>query len=469
MIRIHRPRRPSLLWVALTAVLALGLAACGGSHPNTTFDPQSEFARDIDALWDLLLAIGTVVFIGVEVALIYVLVRFRKREGAPHPKHIHGNTTLELTWTLIPAIILIFIAVPTVRTIFRTQAKASPNALVVEVIGHQWWWEFRYPQLGIVTANELYLPAGRTVNFTLKTADVIHSFWVPQLGGKRDLISNHTNYLWFTPDSSTADNAWNGFCAEYCGASHANMQFRTFTVSPAEFDRWVAQQRQPAAFGAVAAPAGGGQPAAGAPAGARPAATGGDGPPPGAPVVSGRPTSAPVAASSPDAPRDARQAAQAPPTAGTGGDAGPTLALRDTYVFPRDSIGAHVMPNTPVPDGLTFPENLTGDPEQGRQIYSRSACIGCHVIEGNPASRGIIGPSLTHLAGRFTIGAGMYPNDARHLALWIKNTRAMKPGSLMPTLGKGQTDPVTGRRVPDFGALDDQQIAHIVAYLQALR
>ncbi len=177
---------------------------------------------------------------------------------------MHGNTTLEIAWTIAPAVILTFIAIPTVRTIFRTQARAVPNALQVEVVGHQWWWEFRYPQYTtrtptgrvdtLVTANDLYLPIGRTANFTLRTKDVLHSFWIPQLGGKRDLISNHTNYLWFTPDTSLSTTVFNGSCNEYCGASHANMRFRTFVVTPTEFDGWVQHQLSPAAF-AVAPPA----------------------------------------------------------------------------------------------------------------------------------------------------------------------------------------------------------------------
>src|ERR671936_917985 len=108
-----------------------------------------------------------------------------------------------MLWAIIPAVVLSVIAVPTVQTIFKTQGRARADALQVEVTGHQWWWEFRYPQYGVVTANELYLPVGRTVNFALKTADVLHSFWIPNLAsGKRDLISNHTNFLWFTPDRS---------------------------------------------------------------------------------------------------------------------------------------------------------------------------------------------------------------------------------------------------------------------------
>ena len=112
------------------------------------------------------------------------------------------------------------------------------------MIGHQWWWEFRYPQYGVVTANELYLPAGRTVNFQLNSRDVIHSFWAPQLGGKRDVIANRTNYLWYTPDSSLAGSVFNGFCAEYCGSSHANMRFHVYTVAPADFESWAAHQKE---------------------------------------------------------------------------------------------------------------------------------------------------------------------------------------------------------------------------------
>jgi cytochrome c oxidase subunit II len=251
---------------ALAAVaLTLVLAACAGGgvdkYPNTTFEPITEFGRIIDALWDRLLLLGTVVFILVEAILVYTIIRFRARPNQPRPEHVHGNTTLEILWTAIPAVILIFIAVPTVRAIFKTQAKPVGNALQVEVIGHQWWWEFRYPQYTLrsptgkldtlVTANEMYIPTGRTVNLSLRTADVIHSFWAPRLGGKRDLIANHTNYLWYTPDTG-AVGVWNGSCNEYCGASHANMRWRAFTVSPADFELWVAHQLTP---GAVTAPA----------------------------------------------------------------------------------------------------------------------------------------------------------------------------------------------------------------------
>src|SRR5688572_25237444 len=219
MTRNHRLRQ--LVSVGLPTLIVLALASCAQEYPNTTFEHTTEFNTAIDALWDELLFWGTIVFVIVEAILIYTIVRFRRRPESPEPEHVHGNTKLEIAWTIAPALILVLIAVPTVRTIFRTQAKAVPNALQVEVIGHQWWWEFRYPQLGIVTANDLYLPIGRTVNFSLKTADVLHSFWIPRLGGKRDLIANHTNFLWFTVDSAMGSSALNGACTEYCGASHA--------------------------------------------------------------------------------------------------------------------------------------------------------------------------------------------------------------------------------------------------------
>ena len=447
--RMHWKIRPrQLASVAILTGLALAIAACGSygkGYPNSTFNNTTEFNTAIKSLWDKLLFWGTLVFILVEAILLYTIVRFRRRSDADEPQHVHGNTALEIAWTIAPAVILTFIAVPTVRTIFRTQARAVPNALQVEVVGHQWWWEFRYPQYTtptatgrvdtLVTANDLYLPIGRTVNFTLRTKDVLHSFWIPQLGGKRDLISNHTNYLWFTPDTSLRTTVFNGSCNEYCGASHANMRFRTFVVTPAEFDGWVQHQLSPAAFAAA--------PPAPAPA-----------PPTDTTRRPGAPTS-PAASAAP---------APVPVT--------PAVAVVQQpagYTFPMASLPDYASPDTPTPAGLSFPDNITGDAQRGAEQFGRSACIGCHTIRGTFAASPI-GPNLTHIATRSTIAAGIYPNDARHLRLWIKNARMMKPGSAMPTLGLGQRDPITGATVSQsLGGLSDQQIADIVAYLQALR
>jgi cytochrome c oxidase subunit 2 len=476
MTRTPRPRR--LATALLTGAIALALAACSATssteYPNSTFNHHTEFNTAIDALWDRLLFLGTIVFVIVEAALIYVVVRYRRRPGQAEPKHVHGNTTLEILWTAIPAIVLIFIAVPTVRTIFRTQAKAVPNALQVEVIGHQWWWEFRYPQYNITTANELYIPVGRTVNFSLKTADVLHSFWIPQMGGKRDLIANHTNFLWFTPVETLETSVWNGHCAEYCGASHANMKFRTYTVQPAEFDSWVAGQQQPAAFGAVASPAQTSGPAtAGAAAAAAATAMQAGvrdsqalGPDANARNVAAQPIS-PSGQLTAEPQDTARSTSGGPAVAGAAAGTG-AGALAPGYVFPREKLPKHVIPSTPLPAGLGYDDALVGDAARGQQAFV--SCIGCHYINGNPMARGVIGPNLTHIGSRHTIAGGLYPNDAKHLARWIKNSRAMKPGSLMPTLGLAQRDPVTKAVVTKrTGGLTDQQIADIVAYLQALK
>ncbi len=434
-----RPRR--LLAAALPALIAVALTACSDArHPNSVFTHYTEFNRYIGSLFNILIWLGSFVFVFVEVILLYTIWRYRRRSDADRPEHVHGNTTLEILWTAIPAIILAFIAVPTVRTIFRTQEKAKADALQVEVIGHQWWWEFRYPQYKVTTANELYLPVGRTVSFTLKSQDVIHSFWVPQLGGKRDVVTNHANYLWFTPDS-VGEMAWNGMCVEYCGASHANMRFKAFTVPAADFEAWAAHQASPAAFAASAA-----APAA-APAGGPAAAT------PAAPA-----TAAPTSPVTPGHDMAAMNA--------------PTVHQAGFIAFPHEKLPSHVIPNTPVPSGISFNESLLakGDAAKGLQLLSSGAgaCAGCHTIAGNPTMVGQIGPNLTHVGSRTTIAGGIYPNDGKHLALWIKNARWMKPGVLMPTLGAFQRDPLTNTTVPKTG-LSDEQIADVVAYLQALK
>jgi cytochrome c oxidase subunit 2 len=439
-----------LTTAALPVLAAVALTACSANYPNSVFTRHTDFNREVDVLWKILIYLGTAVFIFVEVILAYVLLRYRRRSDNDRPAHVHGNTTLEILWTATPALILAFIAVPTVRTIFTTQAKARADALQVEVIGHQWWWEFRYPQYKITTANELYLPVGRTVNFTLHTGDVIHSFWIPQMGGKRDLVANHTNFLWFTPDS-VGVQAWNGMCVEYCGASHANMRFKMFTVTPEEFAQWASHQQSPAAFGAV--PAAGAAPAVGAAAAAGAAA----------PAAQTTPAAAQTAAAAPAGAAAADTAAPAPATPQA------TVQQADFIAYPREKMPAYTVPATPLPASLRYNDALVGDAERGRQLLStgQGGCVGCHMINGNPVMMGIVGPNLTHVGSRRTIAGGLFPNDTKHLARWIKNSREMKPGVIMPTLGKGEFDPVTKAKSPM--GLTDEQIADIVAYLQALK
>jgi len=167
----------------------------------------------------------------------------------PDPSQIHGNTRLEITWTIIPSVVLLVIAVPTIATIFRQDTVPAANAagvapLKIIVTGHQWWWEFKYPDLpgAPVTANEVHVPAGRTALFELQSADVIHSFWIPKLGGKMDVVPTRVNHMWFTPDQNTAGQEFYGQCVEFCGIQHADMRVRMFVDSAADFQTWATTQ-----------------------------------------------------------------------------------------------------------------------------------------------------------------------------------------------------------------------------------
>lgn len=229
----------------LFAAIPLLVGGCAMALPDwRTFQPISDFGDvSLDIYRDLLWWTGGI-FVVVELLLLYALIRFRRRKGdSTVPSQVHGFTALEIGWTLIPAAILFFIAIPTVRGIFLVQGPPPGDPLEITVVGHQWWWEFQYPELGIVTANEMHVPVGRTANLTLTSADVIHSFWVPQIGGKRDLNPGSENRLWFTP---TETGTFYGQCAELCGTSHANMRMRVMVDDSASFAEWASSMRQPA-------------------------------------------------------------------------------------------------------------------------------------------------------------------------------------------------------------------------------
>ncbi len=226
----------------LLIAAAIGLTACSAEYPQSSLHPTADFSRDIDALYRTIFWWALGVFVVVETALLVVILRYRDRPGAGEPRQIHGSTVLEVAWTLAPAVVLVFIAVPTIRTIFRTDGTPPPGALEVEVVGKQWWWAFSYPEYGITTANELHVPQGRPVALTMTSDDVIHSFWVPKLGGKRDLMPGRTTRIAFTADSISEVY---GQCAEFCGDSHANMRFRVVVDAPSDFDRWVENQLDP--------------------------------------------------------------------------------------------------------------------------------------------------------------------------------------------------------------------------------
>ena len=415
----YRPRSASK--ASLTVALIL-LAGCV-QNPNSVFHNRTEFNRDVGDLFSLILWLGIVVFIFTELMLLYVLWRYRSRPGKPRqPEQVHGNTKLEILWTAIPAVVLAVIAVPTVQTIFKTQGDARADALQVEVVGHQWWWEFRYPEYNITTANELYMPIGRTVNFELKTHDVIHSFWIPGLGGKRDLVTNRTNHIWFTPDSTQpTGEAFNGFCAEYCGTSHANMRFKAYAVTPEQFASWVTHQQ-----------------------------------------------SAPAIVFPPPAPPPAASPSRGRSAVATAAPAAPVAPVQAGFMsYPREQMPDYTVPKTPIAPGIRPDTTLVGDPMRGAALVAGGTCVGCHTVNGSMTLKGTTGPNLTHVGSRNTIAGGLFPNDKAHLTAWVKNARAMKPGSFMNTLGIGQYDPIDKKNVTI--GLNDQQIADIVAYLQALK
>jgi cytochrome c oxidase subunit 2 len=193
-------------------------------------------------LYILIFWMAAAVFIGVEGFLVYSVVKFRRRREGELPSQTHGNTRLEVAWTVIPALILLVIAVPTISTIFASDAIPPSASQHIEVIGHQWWWEFRYKELNIVTANELHLPIDQTAVFELHSNDVIHSFWIPKMGGKMDIIPARDNHMWFTPKET---GEFYGQCVEFCGFQHANMKLRLFVDSTDDFNRWARQETAP--------------------------------------------------------------------------------------------------------------------------------------------------------------------------------------------------------------------------------
>jgi cytochrome c oxidase subunit II len=239
MLRTASWRLPRL--VTALCLLALVLVGCSPEHyPQTTLLPRGDFARIADNLLDTTVKWALLVFVLVEGVLVYAIFRFRGRPGDPEPHQTHGNTTVEIIWTVIPALILAAIAVPTVRAIFQTNAIPGKDALTVEVVGHQWWWEFRYPEYNLTTANELHVPVGRTVSLRMGSADVIHSFWVPQFAGKRDVFANRETRLWFKAE---AEGEYPAQCGEFCGIQHARMAYRIRAQKPEEFKAWVAHMQ----------------------------------------------------------------------------------------------------------------------------------------------------------------------------------------------------------------------------------
>jgi cytochrome c oxidase subunit 2 len=243
-----RPRR----WAGPAVVLGstLLLAACSAeNNRQNSLKPEGPAAEKIDNLFIPVFWVSVVVGVLVLTAVLVFALRFRYRAGRnENPKQIHGSTPLEIGWTIVPALILAVVAVPTVITIFDLNKQPSGDVLNVTAVGKQWWWEFKYPRQDVVTANELVIPAGRPVKVDLTACDeslpnecnVIHSFWVPELAGKRDVVPGRTNVTTIEADKP---GTYLGQCAEYCGLSHANMRFRVIAVESGDFDQWIDEQQ----------------------------------------------------------------------------------------------------------------------------------------------------------------------------------------------------------------------------------
>jgi cytochrome c oxidase subunit II len=250
-------RRLNLRLLALATFAAL-LAGCGGDdtvHPMSTLAPRSDLASWCYGLFMEVTAWDLLILAIVVVAFVLAVFFFSTRVGeAGPPTSVSSDLKLEIAWTLGPALILLFISIPTVRLIFRTQPRAAvANEFPITVIAHQWWWEFHYDDgSGAITANELHIPADRPIHLKLVSNDVIHSFWVPRLGGKRDVVPGQVNEIHLI---ANIPGNYYGQCAEFCGDSHANMRFRIFVDKPDDFAMWEKAQAAPGAMPAEETPA----------------------------------------------------------------------------------------------------------------------------------------------------------------------------------------------------------------------
>jgi cytochrome c oxidase subunit II len=302
------------------------LVLSGCQADISALNPRGEGAMHISRLWLLMFLIGAVVYL--QVVILMLLALFRRRvsssEDTPdtRPTSSRAQTFILVNGIAIPTAILIVVFGFSLVTLERLSPAGVRADLRIEVIGHRWWWEVRYPDHNIVTANEIHIPVGARVELYLTSSDVIHSLWVPSLHGKADLIPGQTNRMILSADEV---GEFYGKCAELCGIQHAKMAFFVIAQTPDDFEQWLAAQQPPA----------------------------------------------------------------------------------------------------PVPDGT-----LT---QRGQQIFLGAACVYCHTVRGTSAS-GVIGPDLTHIASRKTLGAGAVPNTRGNMAGWIIDPQSIKPGNLMPPM-----------------------------------
>ena len=396
--------------------------------PQSTFDTQGPVARtQLDVFYVTCWVTG-ITFVVVASIMAYATIKFRARKTddpkALPPDPGHGNPLIELSLIGLSVLALVFIAIPTLKAIWFTYdvpAEEKANAYEVTATGLQWWFRFEYPKeqidgVGSLTvANELVIPAGRPVRVNLRTADVIHSFWVPKLAGKVDMMPNRGNHLWLKAD---APGYFWGQCAEYCGESHAVMRFRVIALDEADFAAWVANQKS------VARSVDANSTFATAPA-------------------------APYAYTSPG--RNA-------PGYTAEFDANPFAGWKAQQQI---SVGEN-------------PEAIV----EGRKIFQQKGCVTCHAVRGHEGM-GATAPDLTHVGARTTIAAGLVENNPVNLHHWITQPEDLKPGNKMlygvPTGGGNimagylNIDKATGKINGHNIVINDSEARALVAYLHSLK
>jgi len=415
-----RPRLKACFRRSLAIAGPALLAGCWLDGPQSTFDVKGPVARAQLDLFMVTVYVTAAIFLLVGAVLAYATWRFRVRASDAKPAepaaHGHGNSLVEISLVGASVLCLLLIAVPTLRYIgytFDVPGEQKSGAYEITATGFQWWFKFEYPQEAIdgvgplVTGNELVIPAGRPVRINLRTTDVIHSFWVPKLAGKVDMIPNRANHLWLQADEP---GYFYGQCAEFCGDSHAIMRFRVIALPAPEFAAWISREKQSAR---VVAPTGANSP-----------------------QRSGLP--------------QARFASY--PMSGAGD------ALSASAAFDADPLAGWRQKQVATP--------AAEDPAliaEGRRLFQQKTCIACHTIRGHEGV-GMVGPDLTHVGSRTTIAAGSLENTPRRMHDWITQPNRFKPGNKM--YNGGYIDPSTGQQLI---ALSDPETNAIVAYLQSLK
>lgn len=419
------------------------------SGPQSTIVTEGPVARTQTDLFYVTVYVTLAIFVVVGAVLAYAQIKFRARseadEHAEPPPQGHGNPLVEIGLIAVSVALLVIIAIPTVRGIWYTYdvpEDEKGNAMEITATGYQWWFKFEYAsetvklpnnagEAPLTTGNELVVPAGIPVRVNLRTVDVIHSFWVPKLAGKVDMIPNRANHLWFKADKP---GYYYGQCAEYCGESHAIMRFRVIALSASEYAKWLENQKNPA-----------------------------------------RTASAQRLAAEAEVPK-VQFASLAVPNAAELNfkNTGPGSTLSGSPEFDLDPFAGWKKQQAPEAN------ESAALIARGHQLFADKTCSSCHTVRGHFVDRGgqqayfqgVVGPDLTHVGARSSIAAGVLENTTERLHQWLKNPEYFKPGNKMYHGFGGMAGYVKldekGNTVQNI-ALNDQEIDALVAYLHSLK